>query len=152
MIRISLLYVSTFCRGSSCSQGVSLPLDPPRDQTLFSSGAERDGLGDLESCLSTVSGLSPPESRRMMTTGELPRLLELSTPPTLPMALGARDLALGGVSAVSLKLDTRRMLITFFISLRAELCAPASPTEGFLLAKELALLMTVPWFLRGSGQ
>ena len=79
----------------------------------------------------------------MMTTGE-----------AVLKTLGARDLdlELGGTSASS-KLDTRRMLITFIISLWTELWlwAPNSPTEGFLWVKELALLMTLPWPRLGSG-
>ena len=77
----------------------------------------------------------------MMITGE-----------AVLMALGALDLdlELDGVS-VSLKLDTRRMLITFIISLWTELWTPDSVIEGFLLTKELALLITLPWPRRGSG-
>ena len=98
---------------------------------------------DNDAMATSGSGLSSPPR---MLMGELALLLEeLNSPPTRPITLGVRD----PVGSESLKLDTRRILITFFISLMVALWEqPSPPMDCFLLANELALLNTeLPPFL-----
>ena len=121
---------------SKSPTGVSLPLEPARDMKEVSRGVDNDAMA------TSGSGLSSPPR---MLMGELALLLEeLNSPPTRPITLGVLD----PVGSESLKLDTRRILITFFISLMVALWEQPSPMDCFLLANELALLNTeLPPFL-----